>query len=294
MGYERTDAQSVGFRDQALRLRGRAGVPQHDLAASIGVSARAVRLWEAGLGHPSVRSLQQLIAFYLVRGAFRPGREAEEASALWAAALDEAPRLKAPFDAVWFAALLADARAAAAAPAAAVRTEAPAAPVPAEAAGEPRRADWGEIPAAVAFHGRGAEHRTLTGWIADEGRRLVGILGIGGLGKTTLAARLAREVAPRFQAVHWRSLRNAPSSAEWLAGAVLSLSEQRLTPAEGEKARLRQLLGLLRAERCLLVLDNWETVLEPGAAEPATDRSVPATGRSSSWSPRLATGAACC
>src|SRR6185503_17802757 len=65
----------------------------------------------------------------------------------------------------------------------------------------------------------------------------------------------------------WRSLRNAPPPAEWLAGAILFLSAQQVLPADGEEARLRQLLELLRTRRSLLVLDNLETVLEPGAAE---------------------------
>src|SRR5439155_20302244 len=59
----------------------------------------------------------------------------------------------------------------------------------------------------------------------------------------------------------------APPPGDWLAGAILFLSAQQDVPAEGEEARLRQLLELLRARRSLLVLDNLETVLEPGAAE---------------------------
>jgi hypothetical protein len=90
---------------------------------------------------------------------------------------------------------------------------------------------------------------------------------MGGIGKTALAAQLAKDLAPQFDAVYWRSLRNAPPCAEWLAGAILFLSGQQVLPVEGEEARLRQLLELLRTRRGLLVLDNLETVLEPGAPE---------------------------
>ena len=45
------------------------------------------------------------------------------------------------------------------------------------------------------------------------------------------------------------------------------VSDQQVLPAPDEEARLRQLLELLRARRSLIVLDNFETVLEPGAPE---------------------------
>jgi hypothetical protein len=95
--------------------------------------------------------------------------------------------------------------------------------------------------------------------------RLVGVLGLGGVGKTLLTARLARAVAPQFTTVYWRSLRNALPVEEWLAGAIAALSAAQAVPPHGFTARLRLLLELLQAQRGLLVLDNVETVLEPGA-----------------------------
>src|SRR5207245_5633722 len=95
------------FRGLLLMLRGRAGVTQRELAAHAGVSERAIQAWESGLSFPSAPSLQRLIGLFLARGAFTAGREREEAAALWQAALDEAPRLKAAFDRAWFGGLLA-------------------------------------------------------------------------------------------------------------------------------------------------------------------------------------------
>jgi len=56
-------------------------------------------------------------------------------------------------------------------------------------------------------------------------------------------------------------------TSEWLGGAIGFLSDQRAVLPEGEAARLTALLQLLRERRSLLVLDNFETLLEPGQRE---------------------------
>ncbi len=78
---------------------------------------------------------------------------------------------------------------------------------------------------------------------------------------------MARDLAPEFAAVYWRSLRNAPPVEEWLAGAIGALSAGQAVVPDPFDARLGLLLELLRAGRALLVLDNLEAVLEPGAPE---------------------------
>src|SRR5207245_1404622 len=97
--------------------------------------------------------------------------------------------------------------------------------------------------------------------------RLVAVLGLGGIGKTTFAARLAQDVAPMLQRLYWRSLRYALPTSEWLAGAIGFLSDQRVVPPEGDAARLTLLLQLLRERPSLLVLDNFGTLVAPGQRE---------------------------
>src|SRR5262245_19922301 len=99
-------SESPDFRALLLLLRGRSGLSERELAAGAGVSQRAVQAWEAGLSFPTAQSLQRTIALFLTRGAFSAGRERDEAAALWQAALDEAPRLKAALDEAWLATLL--------------------------------------------------------------------------------------------------------------------------------------------------------------------------------------------
>src|SRR5207244_309058 len=61
---------------------------------------------------------------------------------------------------------------------------------------------------------------------------------------------------------------DAPAPAEWLASALGFLAPDR-PAAPDDAALLERLLELLGRERCLLVLDNLETVLEPGQTMPA-------------------------
>src|SRR3954454_772505 len=96
---------AADFRELLLRLRGRAGLSQRELAALTGASPRAVQTWEAGVSYPTADRLKALITLYLQRGVFAPGREQEEVVAFWETAREEAPRLNVPFDPVWFAAL---------------------------------------------------------------------------------------------------------------------------------------------------------------------------------------------
>jgi len=55
----------------------------------------------------------------------------------------------------------------------------------------------------------------------------VAILGLGGIGKTLLATLVARDLAPDFDYVLWRSLRDAPAHGEWLAAAIKLLAPNR-------------------------------------------------------------------
>ena len=124
--------------------------------------------------------------------------------------------------------------------------------------------DWGEAPDISGFQGREQEVDRLCQWLAVDRCRVVAMLGMGGVGKTALATFVAAAVQAQFTAVIWRSLRNAPPLAEllrqWLQ--VLSPQSPRELPQDVDN-QLAMLLHYLRGQRCLLVLDNFETVLQP-------------------------------
>ena len=70
--------------------------------------------------------------------------------------------------------------------------------------------DWNEALDVPSFYGREQELTTLTGWVVEDVCRLVSVLGMGGIGKSTLTVTLMHRVADQFDAVIWRSLRDAP------------------------------------------------------------------------------------
>jgi WD40 repeat protein/transcriptional regulator with XRE-family HTH domain len=252
------------FRGLLLRHRGRTGLSQRDLAARAGVSLRSVQVWEAGDSLPTAERLQALLRALLEVRGLTVGHEMAEARQLWAAVEREAPRMYTPFDEEWFAGLFA----AQAPPTSTMASSVHTAPAAERRTAEAERAqDWGEAPDTHAFVGRVAELALLQGWLLAERCRLVAVLGMGGIGKTSLAASVAQAAAPNFERVYWRSLRNAPPVNDWLAGTIGFVSDQQVVPPSSESERITALLQLLRAKRCLLVLDNSETLFEPGRPE---------------------------
>src|SRR6185312_9546144 len=124
---------------------------------------------------------------------------------------------------------------------------------------------WEDIPHIEQFCGRSKETSTLRQWIMEDQCRLVAVLGIGGIGKTTFTAKFAEQVKGAFVHVLWHSLQNAPPLEVILKNWVQILSDQQRIdlPTERE-SQIRLLITYLQKHRCLVILDNMESILQSG------------------------------
>jgi WD40 repeat protein len=125
--------------------------------------------------------------------------------------------------------------------------------------------DWGDAIDVSIFYGRDQELTILQTWVVQDRCRLVTLLGMGGMGKTSLSIKLAEEIQSEFECLIWRSLRDAPTIDELLTTLIQFLSQQQdtLIP-ESVGGKLSRLIELLRRSRCLVILDNFEAVLQGG------------------------------
>lgn len=120
-----------------------------------------------------------------------------------------------------------------------------------------------EVPFTGFFAGRAHELATLEQWLVGDRCRLVAVLGLGGVGKTSLVAHAASAVAGQFDRVLWRSLLNAPPLDTLLAGLLQSLAAQPLIDLPKTlDQQIDRLIADLHSQRVLLVLDNMESILD--------------------------------
>ena len=126
-----------------------------------------------------------------------------------------------------------------------------------------QRQDWGSASDVNIFFGRVKELEELRKSIVEDNCRLMAIVGMGGIGKTDLSLKLARVIQDEFDFVIWRSLLNAPPLTDILTDLIKFLSNQQETELSKSLDRqIFRLLHYLSLHRCLLILDNAESILQ--------------------------------
>jgi len=253
--------RDLAFGQAMLNLRAAIGLTQIGVAKYLGVSRRAIGEWENGNTYPKAHHLKHFIELALQQQVFKAGHEAEEIRAFWRAA-----HQKMVFDEVWLAQVLASTTPAPpqlSNPSLASALVSALAATPVVAQGP--RVDWGDAPSTSAFYGREGELGELQKWVVEENCRVVSLLGLGGIGKSTLAVNLMHQVAEHFEIVIWRSLRDAPHCEGLLDGCLQLLAPEGFDETSpGLERRISLLLKQLQSRRVLLILDNLETLLEEG------------------------------
>jgi hypothetical protein len=128
-----------------------------------------------------------------------------------------------------------------------------------------KRCDWGNAIDTSIFYGRTEELTTVKNWVISDRCRLLGVFGIGGIGKTAFATKLAEQVQSEFTLIAWKSLRNAPTVETMLSELVSFLTNQAIATLPSDFDRLlAMLIQVLKQSRCLIVFDNVESILRSG------------------------------
>ena len=134
-----------------------------------------------------------------------------------------------------------------------------------------RQQDWGNAPDVSGFYGRTKELETLEQWVTVDRCKLVAILGMGGIGKTSLVVELADRVQDQFDYLIWRSLQSAPLLQSLLADLQSFFTQEHdFMIVQNLPRNITNIMEYLRKYRCLLILDEMEPLFNVCENSPYT------------------------
>jgi tetratricopeptide (TPR) repeat protein/DNA-binding CsgD family transcriptional regulator len=127
------------------------------------------------------------------------------------------------------------------------------------------RHDWGNAPRVSEFWGRQAELTALNQWIIEDYCPLVTVSGMVGVGKTSLAVYFTQQVKDEFDFILWWNLRETPSLSQVLPQWLYHFSQDEfIAIPQTLDNQLNLLIQCFRQSRCLLILDQFESLFQPG------------------------------
>ncbi|TAF05893.1 MAG: AAA family ATPase [Nostocales cyanobacterium] len=109
----------------------------------------------------------------------------------------------------------------------------------------------------INFYNRETELKTLSNWILNQKTPLISVLGLSGIGKTTLVKRFVDLNLQQFEVIIWRSLK-FPKSLNLLIDDLLNVCKQETKEVIDDK--LKQLFDIFKDKKCLIILDNLENI----------------------------------
>jgi len=118
-----------------------------------------------------------------------------------------------------------------------------------------------QSPKITHFYGRTNELSTLSKWIGNPNTRLISILGISGIGKSTLVKHFLDTHIIPFDVIIWKNLKLS-NSLNFIFTEIfteLNVNSQDINT----NSLLNQSLELFNQKRCLIILDNLEEIFTP-------------------------------
>ncbi|MDB9404945.1 NACHT domain-containing protein [Microcystis aeruginosa CS-1036] len=116
-------------------------------------------------------------------------------------------------------------------------------------------------PQIIDFYDRENELATISNWVFKQNTRLIAVLGLWGIGKTTLVKRFIDLNLEQFEVVIWKSLKFPKSLDLWLNDLLNTCQKE---PKESTDNKIQELLEVLSNHKCLIVLDDFQNLFAVG------------------------------
>jgi len=115
-------------------------------------------------------------------------------------------------------------------------------------------------PKIIHFYDRALELQTLSDWLTNQNTRLISVLGLSGIGKSTLVKHLVDLNLQHFDRVIWKSIKLSPSLDSILSEILTGINTAPIIPDN----KLPQFFNLLRQQKCLIILDDVQELFACG------------------------------
>jgi len=110
------------------------------------------------------------------------------------------------------------------------------------------------------FYDRTTELQALSRWLIDQNLHLVSVLGLSGIGKTTLVKQFVDLNKQHFDVVIWKTLKLSQSLDNIIDEILIGVKDNSLQTDNKQT----QLFNLLRQQRCLIILDDLQELFIQG------------------------------
>jgi hypothetical protein len=114
--------------------------------------------------------------------------------------------------------------------------------------------DLNLAPKITHFYGRETELQTLSQWLTAHNTHLISVLGLPGIGKTTLVKQFIDLNRQNFDVIIWKSIKFSHSLDNIITEILTVINPAPIQIQTDNK--LTQLFNLLRQQKCLIIFDD--------------------------------------
>ncbi|MCT7952875.1 NB-ARC domain-containing protein [Ancylothrix sp. C2] len=110
------------------------------------------------------------------------------------------------------------------------------------------------------FYERETELETLSQWLTTQNPRLISVLGISGIGKTTLVKKFVDRHLQQFDVIIWKSIKLSPSLDTIITDIFTLINPDNIQSDN----KLNHFFNLLNRQKCLIILDDVQELFTSG------------------------------